>query len=200
MKTHFPSRDYAALIFDCDGTLTNSMPVHFQAWTRTLSGYGIAFPEERFYEMAGIPTRQIIERLSDEQCIAIDAFAAADQKESAFLEMIDSLTAIDGIVEVASHYRGQIPMAVASGGVRDVILRQLERIGCDDWFDAIITAEDTQRHKPYPDVFLEAARQMRVEPTLCLVYEDADLGLEAARAAGMDSIDVRAHFPIKHQA
>ncbi len=85
-------------------------------------------------------------------------------------------------------------MAVASGGFRAVIVRQLETIGCLDWFPTLVTAEDTQRHKPFPDVFLEAARRMGVEPQHCLVYEDADLGLEAARAAGMHWIDVRQHL------
>jgi len=80
---------------------------------------------------------------------------------------------------------------VASGGYRDIILAQLERIGCADWFDAIVTAEDTKRHKPEPDVFLEAARRLNVRPEHCRVYEDADLGIEAARRAGMECVDVR---------
>jgi HAD superfamily hydrolase (TIGR01509 family) len=87
-------------------------------------------------------------------------------------------------------------MAVASGGMRHVILKQLTQIGCVDWFDAIVTAEDTERHKPHPDVFLEAARRLHVSPEHCRVYEDADLGVEAARRAGMQVVDVRAiHTP-----
>lgn len=194
MKAYFPRRVYQAILFDCDGTLTDSMPVHFQAWNRTMTRYGIDFPECRFYEMAGIPTAHIIETLADEQQVTVDAVTAAHEKESAFLELIDTLQPIEVIVEVARHFRGRIPLAVASGGVRSVIIKQLEKIGCEDWFDAIVTAEDTQRHKPFPDVFLEAARRLQVEPARCLVYEDGDLGLEAARAAGMDAIDVRPHF------
>ena len=159
-----------------------------------MSHYGIAFPECRFYEMAGIPTARIIETLAGEQQVRVDAVTAAEEKESAFLELLDTLQPIEVIVEVAQYFRGRVPMAVASGGVRNVIIKQLEKIGCENWFDAIVTAEDTQRHKPFPDVFLEAARRLQVEPAQCLVYEDGDLGLEAARAAGMDAIDVRPHF------
>ena len=194
MKAFITRKAYAAIIFDCDGTLTDSMPVHYIAWRSTLARYGIEFPEARFYELAGVPTDRIIELLSGEQLVEVDAQTVAAEKEAAFLELIHLLKPINVVLDVAQHFRGQLPLAVASGGVRDVIVEQLKRIGCADWFDAIVTAEDTQRHKPFPDVFLEAARQLGVEPTKCLVYEDADLGLEAARAAGMDAIDVRDHY------
>lgn len=194
MKAFITRKAYAAIIFDCDGTLTDSMPVHYLAWHSTLSRYGIEFPEARFYELAGVPTDRIIERLAAEQQVEVDARAVAGEKEAAFLQLIHLLKPIDVVLEVAEHFRGRLPMAVASGGFRDVIVQQLERIGCADWFDAIVAAEDTERHKPFPDVFLEAARRLGVEPTKCLVYEDADLGLEAARAAGMDAIDVREHY------
>lgn len=156
--------------------------------------YGIDFSEERFYELAGVPTDRIIAKLATEQNVSLDVNRASVEKEDAFLELLHLLKPIDIILEVAAHYRGQLPMAVASGGFRPVIIRQLETIGCHDWFDTLVTAEDTQRHKPFPDVFLEAARRLGVSPQQCIVYEDADLGLEAARAAGMHWIDVRQHL------
>ena len=191
--SHFPNpdRDYGAIIFDCDGTLTDSMPVHFKAWNRTMTRYGIDFPEARFYELAGMPTDRIIRLLAEEQGIAIDSRVASREKESAFLDLLHLLRPMDLVIEVAAHYRGRLPMAVASGGFREIILLQLDAVGLAGWFDPIVTAEDTARHKPFPDVFLEAARRMQIPPTECLVYEDADLGLEAAKAAGMDAIDVR---------
>lgn len=192
--THFPQRTYAAIIFDCDGTLTDSMPVHFNAWHQTMTRYGIEFPESRFYELAGMPTDRIIRLLSNEQCVPVEVAKLAREKEAAFLELIHLLRPIDIIVDVAVQFRGKIPLAVASGGFREIILKQLDIIGCAGWFNTVVTAEDTARHKPFPDVFLEAARRMQVAPEDCLVYEDADLGLEAARAAGMDWIDVRKHF------
>lgn len=194
-KHYFPQFDCEAIIFDCDGTLTNSMPVHFQAWQLTMRRYGIDFSEQRFYELAGVPTDRIIELLSREQGVQVDVQQASHDKEAEFLQLLHLLEPIDIILEVAEHYRGKVPMAVASGGFREVIVRQLETIGCLDWFDTLVAAEDTQRHKPFPDVFLEAARRMNVQPAGCIVYEDADLGLQAARAAGMQSIDVRLHLP-----
>ncbi len=186
-----PRKAYGAIIFDCDGTLTDSMPVHFIAWQRTMSKYGIDFSEDRFYSLAGMPTERIVRLLAAEQNRVVDAQRVAEQKEAAFLESLSLLTPIEPVVAVARHFRHTLPMAVASGGYRRVIQQQLEQIGCGDWFSILVTAEDTERHKPEPDVFLEAARRMQIAPERCLVYEDADLGVQAARAAGMDCIDVR---------
>ena len=153
--------------------------------------YGIDFPVERFYSLGGVPSDKIIRMLADEQDIEIDSDLAANQKEAAFLEMIDLLVPIEPVMEIVLSARGTMPIAVASGGFREIILRQLKQLGCEDWFNAIVTAEDTPRHKPHPDVFLEAARRLGVAPEKCLVYEDADLGIQAATAAGMASVDVR---------
>lgn len=191
MNPAMPTKDYQALIFDCDGTLTDSMPVHYVAWYRTMSLYGIAFAEDRFYALGGMPTDKIIRMLADEQHVEIDALQAAMAKEDAFFELLHLLEPIHAVVEVARHFHQRLPMIVASGGFRDVIKKQLIQIGCEGLFDDVVAAEDTVRHKPEPDVFLEAARRAGVEPSRCLVYEDSDLGLRAARSAGMDFIDVR---------
>jgi len=180
-----------ALIFDCDGTLTDSMPIHYRSWRATMQLHGIEFAEDRFYALGGVPSQKIIEMLAEECHLTLDAAAVADQKEQAFLEYLPELKPIAHILELARENRGKLKMAVASGGVRPVILAQLEAIGCADWFDTIVTAEDTTRHKPDPDVFLEAARRMNVAPEFCRVYEDADLGIEAAKRAGMEWVDVR---------
>jgi len=189
-------RDFSAIIFDCDGTLTDSMPVHFVAWSRTMRRYGISFPVERFYSLGGVPSDKIIRLLAEEQKINVDSGSAATEKENLFLEMIHLLVPIGPVMEVVQKARGIVPIAVASGGFRSIIVQQLRQLGCEDWFNAIVTAEDTPRHKPHPDVFLEAAKRLGVDPTRCLVYEDADLGIQAADAAGMASIDVRTfHTP-----
>jgi beta-phosphoglucomutase-like phosphatase (HAD superfamily) len=192
-----PTRAYGAIIFDCDGTLTDSMPVHYVAWHSTMRRYGIDFPEDRFYALGGMPSDQIIRLLSSEQNVSLDIGLAATEKESCFLEYIHLLQPIEDVLAVAAHYRSLIPIAVASGGFREIIDRQLQSIGCHDWFNTIVTAEDTQRHKPFPDVFLEAAKRMAIPPKDCLVYEDSDLGLQAAKAAGMDAIDVRSFYQAK---
>ncbi|MBM4077904.1 MAG: HAD-IA family hydrolase [Planctomycetes bacterium] len=196
MNLAIPTREYDALIFDCDGTLTDSMPVHYVAWRQTLSKWGLSFPEDRFYSLGGMPTEKIIRLLASEQNATLDAKRIADEKELAFLELIHLLEPIPAVIEVVRLFQSRVPMVVASGGFRDVITRQLLQIGCDGMFDDLVTAEDTERHKPEPDVFLEAARRVQANPARCLVYEDSDLGLQAARAAGMDFIDIRTfHTP-----
>jgi beta-phosphoglucomutase family hydrolase len=185
------------IIFDCDGTLVDSMPIHFLAWHRTMTEVGLRLDEERFYALGGMPSHRIIAMLADEQAVVVDARSTAHRKEQAFLELIHLLEPIELVVEVARQLRGNKPIAVASGGFRDIIARQLAHIGIDDWFDAVVTAEDTARHKPEPDVFLETAKRLKVAPESCLVFEDADLGIEAARRAGMAWIDVRDFFQPK---
>ena len=153
--------------------------------------HGIEFAEDRFYALGGVPSKTIIEMLAAEKSMELDAAAVADQKEAAFLDLLHELEPLAHILDIARQHRGKIKMAVASGGTRPVILAQLEHIGCADWFDTIVTMEDTARHKPDPDCFLEAARRLGVPAAECRVYEDADLGIEAARRAGMQFVDVR---------
>ena len=187
-----------ALIFDCDGTLTDSMPVHYLCWQKTMRSHGIEFAEERFYALGGMPSDKIVELLAGEAGLVLDCAAVAAQKEQAFLDTLHLLRPIAAVVEIANSNRGKRKMAVASGGFRHVIEKQLRQVGIFDWFDALVTAEDTPRHKPEPDVFLEAARRLGATPKECLVYEDSDLGIEAARRAGMQWIDVRTiHTPLQ---
>ena len=182
------------LIFDCDGTLVDSMPLHFVAWHKTMTRYGLELPEERFYALGGVPSDRIIEMLATEQSVDIDPILAAQEKELSFLEHLHLLKPIDSVLSVAKQNRGVKPIAVASGGIRGVIQRLLDKVEASDWFDAVVTAEDTTRHKPEPDVFLEAAKRLRVPASECLVFEDAELGVEAARRAGMRCIDVREFY------
>ncbi|MEL6897848.1 MAG: HAD-IA family hydrolase [Planctomycetota bacterium] len=184
---------YRGLIFDCDGTLTNSMPLHYRAWHETMRRHGIEFPEQQFYAMGGMPTDKIISVLSEQQSVQVDIDAASDEKEHAFEALIDQVQALPHVVDLAKKYAAIMPCSVASGGIRPMIDRQLIAIGIIDLFDAgcIVTSEDTQRHKPHPDVFLEAACRMKVPADKCLVFEDSDLGITAAAAAEMDCVDVR---------
>ena len=180
------------LIFDCDGTLADTMPAHHRAWVAMLEPHGIPFPEPRFYAMGGMPTAQIIRVLAADAGVAVhDVEAMVHEKERLFLQMLDAVAPIAPVVAIANTWRGTLPMAVASGGYRDVVGRTLERLHLRSWFQAMVTAEDTARHKPEPDVFLEAARRLAVPPSACVVFEDTELGLEAARRAGMVGIDVR---------
>lgn len=187
-----PPPGIRGLIFDCDGTLADTMPAHHRAWVAMLEPHGIPFPEPRFYAMGGMPTAQIIRVLAADAGVAVhDVEAMVHEKERLFLEMLDAVAPIAPVVAIANAWRGTLPMAVASGGYRDVVGRTLDRLQLRSWFQAMVTAEDTARHKPEPDVFLEAARRLAVPPAACVVFEDTELGLEAARRAGMVGIDVR---------
>lgn len=179
------------LIFDCDGTLTDSMPVHYLAWKQMFDQHEIAFTEERFYSLGGVPSDKIIAELSEEHGKTVAVAEAAHEKEQLFVDLIAQVLPVQRVVDLAREQKGHRKLAVASGGYRWVIDKQLNHIGLGDWFDAIVTAEDTPRHKPHPDVFFEAARQLGVPAEACLVFEDADLGVEAANRAGMQVIDVR---------
>jgi HAD superfamily hydrolase (TIGR01509 family) len=189
-------QNHAALLFDCDGTLADTMPAHYLAWLRVTEAAGIDFDENRFYALGGRPTRDIVATLAREAQITIDIDAAARAKESSFLDQLDDIRAVDPVVEVVRRARGRVPMAVVTGGYRHVCLQILERVGVADAFATVVASEDTARHKPDPDPFLEAARRLCVPPARCVVWEDSDLGIEAARRAGMEWIDVRAlHRP-----
>lgn len=181
----------AALIFDCDGTLADTMPAHYRAWIEVLTPYGLVFPEERFYSLGGMPSHRIVELLCAEQGVRVDYAHIAREKEARFVAQLDQIQPITAVVDIARDQRHRLPLAVASGGFRTIITRILSQLGIGSWFQTVVTAEDTERHKPDPDVFLEAARRLNVLPHRCVVYEDTDLGMEAARRAGMRGVDVR---------
>ena len=189
---------YDALLFDCDGTLADTMPAHYRAWLHVTGAHGIAFDENRFYGLGGRPTRDILATLAREAGIELDLDHGVKQKEAAFLAQLDRVEAIDPVIDVVRRSRGRVPMAVVTGGYRSVCTRILEHVGIADAFDTLVASEDTSRHKPEPEPFLEAARRLGARPQRCVVWEDSDLGIEAARRAGMEWIDVRSfHMPAR---
>ena len=189
-------QDHDALLFDCDGTLADTMPAHYRAWLEVTDRHGLSFDEDRFYSMGGRPTRDIVATLAREKGIEIDLDHAATLKERSFLAQLEHVEAIDPVIDVVLRSRGRIPMAVVTGGHRHVCLQILEHVGIADCFAAIVASEDTQRHKPDPEPFLTAATLLGARPERCVVWEDSDLGITAARTAGMQWIDVRAfHQP-----
>ncbi len=183
-----------AIIFDCDGTLADTMPSHYEAWMTVLDRYELAMDEDRFYALGGWPTRKVAELLAREAGREIDVAQLAHQKEALFEDLVHLVRPIQGVLEVVHTHRGKLPIAVATGAVRQVCERILRQIGLEDVFDTLVTADDVQRHKPEPDIYLEAARRLNVAPRHCRVYEDTDPGIESARRAGMDPVDVRTFF------
>jgi beta-phosphoglucomutase family hydrolase len=189
MKTpHFEPR---GLIFDCDGTLADTMPLHWHAWQMVTQRHGLHFPEDRFYSLGGVPSHDILKMLAGEQGRPLDHIAVAHEKEETYLPLMAQVKPVQAVVEIAKANYGKIPLAVASGGTEKVITMVLERLNIRHLFDAIVTSEMVKNQKPAPDIFLEAARRIGVEPKFCRGYEDTDLGLQAIRAAGMDAVDVR---------
>ena len=180
-----------ALIFDCDGTLADSMPLHWRAWHQITTGHSIQFPIERFYSLGGVPARDILKMLGQEQGLTIDHVAIAKEKELTFERLIPQIQEIAVVTKIARESYGILPMAVASGGTRRVVTETLQHLGISQLFQAVVVSEDVVNQKPAPDIYLEAARRLGVEPRFCRAYEDTDLGLQAIRAAGMEAVDVR---------
>jgi beta-phosphoglucomutase family hydrolase len=185
--------DVRGLIFDCDGTLADTMPLHYRAWAAAMRHHGAEFPEALFWEMAGIPTTRIIELLNEKHGWSVPVAEAAELKERLYVELIHEVRPIEPVIEVVRQYAGILPMAVATGGTRAIVQRTLSAVGMLQQFQAIVTADDVVHGKPAPDIFLESARRLGLDPTVCLVFEDADLGVQAATAAGCKVIDIRRH-------
>jgi beta-phosphoglucomutase family hydrolase len=196
MRLVIPHGEFSGYIFDCDGTLADTMPLHFRAWTRIIAELGGSLPEELFHQMGGMPTERILETLRDEHGLKVDdVHGVARRKEEYFLELIPEARPIEAVVSIARHWYGIKPLAVASGGYRRQIEITLDVLGIRSMFDAVVCVEDYARGKPFPDPFLEAARRLRVPPSECLVFEDSGLGVQAAAAAGMECVFVQRDQP-----
>ena len=184
------------LIFDCDGTLVDSMPLHYEVWVTVLRRYGLEYPEARFYEWAGTPNDEIVRRLAVEQGVACDHVAVAAERDAFFHDLPESaLRPVRAVVDIVRASYRALPMAVATGSTRTSAEASLRAIGILDFFDAVVTANDAGRPKPAPDVFLLAAALIGVAPANCAAFEDGDLGLQAARSAGMLAVDIRPWLP-----
>lgn len=185
-----PQGDFAAFIFDCDGTLADTMPTHYRAWQTALGPRAADFPEAMFYELGGVPTCRVVEILNERHGYSMPVEETVAVKEKYFLEFSNEVAEIGPVVSLAREWHGRKPMAVASGGHRRIVMNTLRALGIAGLFDAIVCSEDYLRGKPHPDPFLEAARRLNVVPERCLVFEDTSTGLAAAKAAGMACVIV----------
>lgn len=193
-EINLTANGYDAVIFDCDGTLVHSMPLHFEAWCEALSMHGAAniFKEDVFYAMGGRPTKDIVVEINDEYGLKLDPEKVAFTKREAFLRKLGQLELIDEVAAFAESLRGKLPMAIATGGTRLVIEKTLQAVGVSDLFEEVITADDVANGKPAPDIFLKAAQMLGVKPERCLVLEDAPAGVMAGQLAGMTVISIPA--------
>jgi HAD superfamily hydrolase (TIGR01509 family) len=190
MKLKLPAGSFRAYLFDCDGTIADSMPLHYKAWKTALAEWNCAFDERLFYAWGGKPVDEIISTLNQMNGLNMPVEAVGHRKENLYFELLPQLRPIPEVVELIEAQYGRIPFAVVSGGRRSSVVRSLTVLGLLDKFDTIVGADDYTGSKPAPDGFLLAAERLGVAPADCLVFEDTDLGIRAATAAGMASVKV----------
>jgi len=192
-----PPGDFAALIFDCDGTLADSMPLYHRAWRSALAANGATFDFtwEIFVSRAGVSTEGTVAELNAEYGTTLDAERVREIHHAEFTRLIEEVKPFPEVVAIARAHYGKIPMAVASGGARHHVERTLELIGVSELFDEVIVADDVPRGKPHPDIFLHAAKLLGVRPERCLVFEDGQPGIVAAERAGMKTVFVQRASP-----
>ncbi|MEQ8211931.1 MAG: HAD family phosphatase [Lacipirellulaceae bacterium] len=183
--------DTAALLFDCDGTLADTMPFHVLAWQEQFAEHGIELPQSFIDERAGMPTVQIVLDANQHYGVDFDPEKFTAEKEARFETRLSEVLPIEPVLEIARETHGKLPMAVVSGGVAPIVNKTLKHIKADHLFPVVVTATDPVAPKPSPEIFLEAARRLEVDPAKCHVYEDGDSGITAAKAAGMTWTDVR---------
>jgi HAD superfamily hydrolase (TIGR01509 family) len=190
MKLQIPAGDFRAYLFDCDGTIADSMPLHYIAWSKALAEWNCPFDEELFYAWGGKPPVEIIATLNQTRGLNMPVAEVAEHKEHYYYDLLPTLKAVPEVVEHIDAMQGKIPYAVVSGSTRASIVKTLTAVDLLDRFPILVGSEDYPRSKPAPDCFLVGAARVGVAPTDCLVFEDTAMGIQAAAAAGMASVRV----------
>ncbi len=185
-----PPGPFDAYLFDLDGTVADSMPIHFRAWTAAVEERGATFPEELFYAWGGIPLPRTVEMLNERFGYAMDPAETVRRKEELYLARLDALQPVAAVLAVIEAEHGRIPFAIVSGSPRASIARTLQQLGLLDRFELVVGAEDYARGKPHPEPFLTAAERLGLSAKNCLVFEDADAGIASAEAAGMQWVRI----------
>jgi HAD superfamily hydrolase (TIGR01509 family) len=189
-KLKLPKGPFKAYLFDCDGTIVDSMPLHYVAWKRILGEWGCEFDEETFYSWGGMPVTEIIAALNVRNGVAMPVEEVQRRKEALYFEILPELKGVPEVLEHIELSHGHIPFAVVSGSTRESVTKSLETLGILDKFDTLVCAGEYERSKPDPQPFLIAAERLGVAPEDCLVFEDTEMGIQAATAAGMGSVKV----------
>ncbi len=195
---NIPKGEFDAYIFDHDGTLSLSMHVHFDGWIESFrkNGGNFEFTREIAQSYAGVGMHDTVKILNDRfGCEMYPEQVVLDQ-ENYFFNNIERVKPYDPVVNFAKNCKAEgKPIAVASGGVKETVVMTMNQIGITDLFDVIVTQDDVKNSKPAPDLFLLAAERMNIKPNKCLVFEDSQLGIEAANKAGMKSVFVQPDDP-----
>jgi HAD superfamily hydrolase (TIGR01509 family) len=185
MALKIPPGPFEAYLFDCDGTIADSMPLHYLAWRKALGEWNCDFDERLFYEWGGRPTAEIVAALNSQRGLNMPIQQVADRKESLYYEHLPQLKAIPEVLEHIEAQHGRIPFAVVSGSTRESVEASLRSLNLLDRFETLVCAGDYKNAKPAPDAFLAAAEKLGKLPKACLVFEDTEMGIQAAQAAGM---------------
>lgn len=183
-----------ALIFDLDGTIANSMPLHFVAWKKAAAVMGLEYTTEFLLSCAGMPCKKIIAKMNKDLNQDINENEFSLLKDSFFKEELVKVEGISAVVDLIHEYHNKLPMAVGTGGKRYFANKTLEYLNLTEYFPVVICAEDVENHKPFPDTFLRCASLLGVQAKDCIVFEDAVLGIQAAKSAGMQCIDVIPYY------
>ena len=183
---------FSALIFDMDGTIVDSGQMHEVAWIDALTRFGIPIDRPLMRSMTGMPTLATVQVLFDRfgQPSGVFAEDIRAYKDALVDKNFRTYVKPTPLVEVVKHYYGKKPMAVGTGARTTEALEVLEICGLLSYFDAVVGIDQVDAPKPAPDTFLRCAQLMHVEPQHCVVFEDALLGMEAARIAKMAVVDV----------
>ena len=190
MKLRLQTGSFKAYLFDCDGTIADSMPLHYVAWKQALARWNCEFDEQTFYAWGGMPTAEIVATLNKMQGLTMAVEAVCLEKENLYYEMLPQLKAIAEVVEHIEAQHRRIPFAVVSGGTLEAVTASLTAVNLIDKFDVFVCVGDYKKGKPDPEPFLLAAEKLRVNPKDCLVFEDTEMGIQAATAAGMSSVRI----------
>jgi len=191
MPLTLPAGPFRAYLFDMDGTIADSMPLHYIAWKQALAEYGCPlFPEDLFYSWGGMPVREIVATLNQRHSLSMPIEEVAHRKEGLYYELLPQLTAVPEVLEQIEEAHQRIPFAVVSGSTRESVTKSLDVLGLRDKFDVLVCAGDYKNAKPDPEPFLMAAHKLNVPPASCLVFEDTAMGIQAATAAGMQSVRI----------
>lgn len=183
-----------ALIFDLDGTVVDTMPAHFEAWQKTGEKLGFEFTNDEFYELAGMPATEIARVLNDRKGYSLDPQEVEDTKADMFLENIEEVKLIDFTMDIIKKYHGEIPMIIGTGNLRKVAAKTITELNIAHYFVDIVSCDDVMQYKPHPETFLKCAEILNVVPKKCMVFEDGDKGIEAAKSANMKVVDVREYI------
>jgi HAD superfamily hydrolase (TIGR01509 family) len=190
MKLKLPEGSFKAYLFDCDGTIADSMPLHYQAWKQALAEWHCDFGEKLFYEWGGMPVVEIISSLNKRDGLNMPVETVGSRKEQLYYESLPQLQPVPEVLEHIEAGYGRIPFAVVSGSTAESVTSSLVALNLLDRFDTMVCAGDYTKSKPDPEAFLLAAARLKANPKECLVFEDTEMGIQAAKAAGMAWVKV----------